>query len=349
MIERKTLGRTGIEVSDLCLGSMTWGTQNSEAEGHAQIDRALERGVNFIDTAETYPATPPGRATAGRTEEIIGTWVAKGRRRDEVVLATKVSGEGSMVARDGDPISSSIIREALDGSLNRLQTDYVDLYQLHWPNRGSYHFRKMWAFDPSAVDFERDRDELRAILDCLGEEVTAGRIRAVGVSNDSAWGMMTMLRLADELGLPRIATVQNEYSLMCRHFDTDLAEMCLAEDVGLFCYSPLAAGLLTGKYRDGAMPEGSRRAVSSDSLGGRWTDRAQAAVEAYSVVAQRHGLSLTQMAIAWARSRPFMASVIIGATSVAQLDEVLDAGDITLPPECLADIDAAHRDHTLPF
>ena len=249
MRDRKPLGRTGIEVSDICLGSMTWGTQNSQAEGHAQIDRALERGVNFIDTAEMYPATPPGRATAGRTEEIIGTWMARSKRRDAVVLATKVNGAGSMVARDGDPISASIIREALTGSLKRLQTDYVDLYQLHWPNRGSYHFRKMWAFDPSGVNFERDRDELRAILECLGDEIKAGRIRAVGVSNDSAWGMMTMLRMADELGLPRIATVQNEYSLLCRYFDTDLAEMCFAEDVGLFCYSPLAAGLLTGKYR----------------------------------------------------------------------------------------------------
>lgn len=343
------LGRSGVMVSDICLGSMTWGTQNTEAEAHTQIDMALEHGVNFIDTAEMYPTTPIHRSTQGRTEEIIGTWFAKTRRRDDIILATKVTGNGSKSVRDGGPITANIIRTAVRESLMRLQTDYIDLYQLHWPNRGSYSFRQNWHYDPSKKDYEAIRDDLKATLEGLAEEQAAGRIRHIGVSNDTSWGMMTMLRIAEELGLPRIQSVQNEYSLMYRQFDLDQAELSLAENISLLAYSPLAAGLLSGKYRNGAVPEGSRMAISSKNLGGRLTERAAQAVEIYAGIADKHGLNLPQMAIAFCRARPFMGSVIIGATTLAQLKEVLDAEALDLTPDVLKDLSEAQRNHPWPY
>lgn len=342
------LGRTGLSVSEICLGSMTWGTQNTEAEGHAQIDRALERGVNFIDTAEMYPATPPGRETQGRTEEIIGTWFAKTGRRNDVILASKVVGSGTSVVRDGGPITPEVIDIAVEESLKRLETDYMDLYQLHWPNRGSFQFRQNWTFDPSGQDRKQVPDDLKRTLEALSKHVEAGRIRHVGVSNDSAWGMMTMLRLADEFGLPRIASVQNEYSLTYRQHDLDLAELAHHEDVGLLAFSPLAAGLLTGKYI-GGVPKGSRADISSTNLGGRMTDRVMPAVAAYAQVAQDHGTSLTKLAIAFCLTRPFMTSAIIGATSVAQLDEVLDGADLHYTKAMEDDINAVHKAHPWPY
>ncbi|MEL6582899.1 MAG: aldo/keto reductase [Pseudomonadota bacterium] len=343
------LGRTGIDVSDICLGTMTWGTQNTEAEAHAQIERALERAVNFLDTAEMYPTTPPGRETQGLTETYIGTWLAKSGRRDEVVIATKIIGKGSRTVRDGGAITPEAIKIAVEDSRMRLQTDVIDLYQLHWPNRGSYSFRQNWTYSAAGKDYAAIRDDLKSTLEALAEEQAAGRIAHIGVSNDTAWGMMTMLRLSDELGLPRIQSVQNEYGLMYRQFDLDLAELALAEDVPLLAYSPLAAGILTGKYRGGVVPAGSRRDVSSGNLGGRVTERAPLAVEAYAKIAERHDISLTKLAIAFARSRPFMGSVIIGATSLEQLDEVLDAGEIDLSEEILAEIDEAHKAHPWPY
>ncbi|MBB5515421.1 aryl-alcohol dehydrogenase-like predicted oxidoreductase [Rubricella aquisinus] len=342
------LGRTGLSVSEICLGSMTWGTQNDEAEGHAQIDRALERGVNFIDTAEMYPTTPPSRERQGRTEEIIGSWFAKTGRREDVILATKVIGKGTQIVRDGGPITPAVIHTAVEQSLHRLQTDYIDLYQLHWPNRGSYHFRQSWTFDPSGQDTAATLADLRATLEGLAEEVAAGRIRHIGVSNDSAWGIMTMLRLADEFGLPRIASVQNEYSLTYRPFDLDLAEVAHNEDVGLLAYSPLAAGLLTGKYADG-VPKASRADVGSPNLGGRMTERVGPAVAAYNEVARAHDTTLTKMAIAFCLSRPFMTSAIIGATSLAQLDEVLDGADLEFTDAMNDDITAVYRAHPWPY
>jgi aryl-alcohol dehydrogenase-like predicted oxidoreductase len=342
------LGRTGLSVSEICLGSMTWGTQNDEAEGHAQIDRALERGVNFIDTAEMYPTTPLSRERQGRTEEIIGSWFAKTGRREDVILATKVAGKGTQVVRDGGPITPSVIHTAVEQSLHRLQTDYIDLYQLHWPNRGSFHFRQSWTFDPSAQDKASTLADLRATLEGLAEEVAAGRIRHIGVSNDSAWGIMTMLRLADEFGLPRVASVQNEYNLTYRQHDLDLAEVAHHEDVGLLAFSPLAAGLLTGKYANG-VPKGSRADVSAPNLGGRMTERVGPAIAAYDEVARAHGTTLTKMAIAFCLSRPFMTSAIIGATTLAQLDEVLDGADLTYTDAMDDDITAVYRAHPWPY
>jgi len=347
-MQKRPLGRTGIEVSALCLGSMTWGAQNTPREGHAQIDRALERGVNFIDTAEMYPVAPIRAETTGRTEEIIGEWFARTGRRDEVVLATKHSGAGFKHARDGAPISAATIPGAVEGSLRRLQTDHIDLYQFHWPNRGSYMFRQNWRYDPSGQDRAATLAHMEDALGALQREVDKGRIRAFGLSNESAWGTAQWLRLAEAGHGPRVASIQNEYSLMCRLYDTDLAELSVNEDVGLLAFSPLAAGLLTGKYQDGALPEGSRMTINAD-LGGRRGPRAFAAVDAYLGVARKHGLDPVQMALAWCLTRPFLCSAIFGATSPDQLDLALGAAEVSLDDAVLADLDAAHRAHPMPY
>jgi aryl-alcohol dehydrogenase-like predicted oxidoreductase len=264
------LGRTGIMVSELCLGTMTWGSQNTEAEGHAQIDHALERGVTFLDTAEMYPTNPVRAETAGITEQIIGRWLARSGRRDAVVIASKVTGSGSAVARGGARLDGPTMLAACDAALARLGTDRIDLWQIHWPDRGSYHFRQNWAFDPTTQDRAATRAHLEDMIDAAGRLVEAGKIRAFGLSNDSAWGTAQMLRLAEAGRGPRVATIQNEYSLLCRTFDTDLAELCHQEEVTLLAFSPLAAGLLSGKYAGDVTPEGSRRA-RTPNLGGRIT------------------------------------------------------------------------------
>ena len=281
------LGRTGIEVSEICLGTMTWGDQNSEAEAHQQMDFAVAQGINFFDTAEMYPTNPTSPETQGRTEEIHRQLVRRTGRRKDIVLATKVAGKGPKWIRGGAPISAGGLRDAVAGSLGRLKTDYIDLYQLHWPNRGSYHFRRSWTYDPSGQDTARVLDDLHEALEALSSLVREGKIRAVGLSNESAWGTMQFLRMAQEHGFPRVATIQNEYNLLCRYFDLDMAEVCHHEDVGLMAFSPLAAGLLTGKYQGGAVPAGSRRSLTPD-LGGRYTKQVEAAVDAYLQVAEAH-------------------------------------------------------------
>ncbi|MEL6450727.1 MAG: aldo/keto reductase [Pseudomonadota bacterium] len=347
-MERRKLGRTGIEVSALCLGSMTWGTQNTAQEGHAQIDRALEAGINFVDTAEMYPVNPVSAETIGRTEEIIGQWVAKGGARQEVVLATKHSGAGLAHVRDGAAITGATIPGTIEGSLRRLQTDYIDLYQFHWPNRGSYMFRQNWDYDPSDQDPSGVRQNMDDCLGALQREVERGTIRAFGLSNESAWGTAEWLAAAARTGGPRVASVQNEYSLLCRLYDTDMAELSMNEDVGLLSFSPLAAGLLTGKYQNGAVPAASRMSLN-DNLGGRKTDRAFAAVDAYLEIAQRHGLDPTQMALAWCLTRPFMCSAIFGATTMDQLELALGAAEVRLSDAVMDEISAAHRAHPMPY
>ncbi|WP_412509018.1 aldo/keto reductase [Roseovarius sp. SYSU LYC5161] len=344
----RPLGRTGIEVSDLCLGSMTWGTQNTEAEGHAQIDMALDHGINFIDTVEMYPVNPVAAETIGRTEEIIGSWIAASGRRDEVVLATKHSGAGLKHVRDGAPISSDTIPGAVEGSLRRLRTECIDLYQFHWPNRGSYMFRQNWRYDPSGQDREATLAHMEDTLAALQKEVDKGRIRAFGLSNESAWGTAQWLRVAEMRGGPRVASIQNEYSLLCRLYDTDLAELSVNEEAGLLAFSPLAAGLLTGKYQAGAVPDGSRMTLNG-TLGGRITDRVFPAVTAYLEIARRHGIDPVQMALAWCLTRPFMTSVIFGATTPEQLKRAIGSAELRLSEDVLAEIDAAHKAHPMPY
>ena len=342
------LGRTGMQVSELCLGTMTFGTQSSETEAHAQIDYALAAGVNFIDTAEMYPVNPIRTETTGRSEEILGSWHKKTGRRGDYILATKHSGEGMAAVRNGAPISSETIAETVEGSLKRLQTDYIDLYQFHWPNRGSYMFRKNWDYDPTTQNREETLDNMRDCLEALQGQVDKGNIRAFGLSNESAWGTAQWLRLSEEGVGPRVASIQNEYSLLCRMYDTDLAELSVNEDVGLLAFSPLGTGLLTGKYQGGVVPEGSRKSIVPE-LGGRHSLRVYDAVAAYLEIAARHGLDPVHMALAWCRTRPFMASAIFGATKQAQLEHALKSVELELSVEVLEEISRAHRAHPMPY
>ncbi|TCL70227.1 aldo/keto reductase [Rhizobium sp. BK251] len=342
------LGRTDIAVSQICLGTMTWGTQNSEAEAHAQMDYAVEKGVNFFDTAELYPTTPVSAETQGRTEEYIGSWFRKTGRRNDTVLATKVAGSGRSYIRNGRPTDATGIREALDASLRRLQTDYVDLYQIHWPNRGHFHFRQNWTYDPFGQDRERAVAEMTEILETLGELVAAGKIRAIGLSNETTWGTQKYLSLAETRGLPRVASIQNEYNLLARHFDLDLAELSHHEDVGLLAFSPLAGGILTGKYLGGARPAGSRGSINHD-IGGRLQPLQEPATKAYLQIAARYGLDPAAMALAYCLTKPFMTSVIIGATSMEQLRVDIGAADVTLSGDVLSAIEAVRRQYPMPM
>ncbi|MEO0385902.1 MAG: aldo/keto reductase [Pseudomonadota bacterium] len=346
-MKTKELGRTGIAVSEICLGTMTWGSQNSEAEAHAQMDHALEHGVTFWDTAELYPTTPGRRETYGRTEDFIGTWFAARGGRERVQLATKIAGEGASTVPGSGPISAARITEAVEGSLRRLQTDYIDLYQLHWPNRGHYHFRRQWTYNPSTQP-RGMADEVAEILGALGDCVAAGKIRAIGLSNETAWGTAEFLRIAAAEGLPRVATIQNEYSLLYRTFDLDLAELAHHEDVGLLAYSPLAAGILTGKYTGGALPDGSRGAINPE-MGRRRTDRAIAAADAYAALARAHGLDPATMAIAFCLTRPFMTAPIVGGTTLAHLDAAYHAIETPLSDAVMAGIDEIRRAWPAPF
>ena len=342
-----SLGKTGLTVSELCLGTMTWGTQNSEAEGHAQADMAVDHGVTFWDTAEMYPVNPVRAETAGRTEEIIGTWLQARGGRDRLVIATKVAGKGPIL-RPGEVTTGATLRKACEASLRRLQTDYIDLYQIHWPNRGSYHFRQSWSYAPTGIDKIAETANMTDILTTAQALVTEGKVRAIGLSNESVWGAARWLHLADTLGLPRMASVQNEYSLLCRQFDTDWAELSLVEDMPLLAFSTLATGLLSGKYAGDVIPEGSRRSLNRD-LSGRVTPQVFPAVAAYLGVAARHGLDPCQMAIAFCRSRPFCTIPIIGATTLDQLRTNIGAAEVTLSSEVQADIAETHRAYPAPY
>jgi len=344
---RKHLGRSGITVSDLCLGTMTYGTQTDSNDAFAQMDAALDAGVDFWDCAEAYPVNPMTTETAGRSEEIIGDWFAHTGRRSDVVLATKIAGKGGVV-RDGAPITAAAISGAVEGSLRRLKTDHIDLYQLHWPNRGGYMFRQNWTFDPSDQNRDETLAHMEETLDALGREVRRGTIRAYGLSNESAWGTAQWLALADRTGAPRAAAIQNEYSLLTRLYDADLAELSANEDIGLMAYSPLAAGQLTGKYLDGAVPDGSRKSLSPE-LGGRQGPRVDGAVRAYLEIARRHGIAPEHLALAFVRQRPFSTSTIFGATTLAQLQHLLGVIDVTLSDAVQDEIAQAHKAHPMPF
>lgn len=350
----RPLGTSGLNVSTICLGSMTWGTQNTEAQAHEQIATALAEGITFWDTAEMYPTNPVKAETMGNTESIIGNWFGKAGGRDKIILATKITGPGRYKLREESNITPTTLREAVTASLKRLQTEYIDLYQLHWPNRGSYHFGQQWEYTGPHSTILNQRtphvlDDLRAIITTLGELIQEGKIRHWGLSNDTSWGVMTMLRLCDELGVPRPISIQNEYSLSCRLFEPDLAEVCLRENIGLLAWSPLAGGLLTGKYFGGAVPEGSRGSLAGYSGRHRNTPLAQAAYDAYTTVARNHGLDPAQMAIAFTLAMPFCPSSIIGATTLEQLRTNIAARDVVLSPEVLEDIEKVRHQYPMPY
>lgn len=341
-VKTNRLGRTDLLVSEICLGTMTWGKQNSEAEAHEQIDYALEAGVNFMDTAELY-AVPASAETYGKTEEIIGSWFEKTGKRDQWILASKIAGINNSWIRDKKPINEATIRDAIEGSLKRLKTDHIDLYQLHWPNRGHYHFENSWIFDASGQDTGEVLANMLEVLETLDALVREGKIRHAGLSNESAWGTMQYLRLAEEHDLPRMVSIQNEYNLLRRYFDHDLAEVAQHEQVGLLAYSPLAAGALTGKYLDGALPEGTRGAVAGSVY--RSNELTEPAIREYMAIAEKHRLNVAQMALAFCLTRPFMTSVIIGATSMDQLKTNIGAADIQLGSDVMADIHEVFKRH----
>jgi aryl-alcohol dehydrogenase-like predicted oxidoreductase len=346
-MEHRKLGRTGLDVSVICLGTMTWGNQNNEKDGHEQMDYALGRGINFFDTAEMY-AVPPSAETYGRTEEIIGTWFAARKNRGKVILASKIAGPGLPWVRGGDAlIDRANILKAVEGSLRRLQTDYIDLYQLHWPNRGSYHFSQHWDYSPDFDTAAVDENFIET-LETMQGLIKAGKIRHIGLSNETAWGTSKWLRLSEERGLPRMASIQNEYSLLCRLFDTDLQETARAEDCGLLAWSPLARGILSGKYLDGARPPGTRLTLETRPER-RLNPQTNEAVRAYMDVAKKHGLDVCQMALAFVTMRPFVTSNIIGATNMEQLKTNIDSIDVRLSADVLADIDTVHRIYAVPY
>lgn len=352
-MKRVKLGGSDVEVSEICLGTMTFGNQTPEAEAHAQMDRAVEAGVSFMDCAEMYPVNPLRRETLGGSEEVLGRWLAKPGNRDRVEIATKVTGP-SPIMNDNTPYDGAIVRQAIDNSLRRLQTDRIDVYQLHWSTRGSWAFRQNWSFAPSGWSKQQVLDHMADVLEAISEAVKAGKIRAFGLSNETAWGLARWCDVADNTGAPRVASIQNEYSLLYRLFDTDLNETVNAEDTTLLAYSPLAAGLLTGKYLHGAVPKDSRVAVEMShggegKLGGRKTAKALNAVAAYLELAAEHGWDPVHMAIAWQLTRPFRNVPIIGATTLAQLDHMIAGFGKVLPGDLCEAIDELHRNHGLPY
>ncbi len=343
----RPLGRTELRVSAICLGTMTFGEQNTAADAAAQLDRAVAAGINFIDTAEMYPV-PPKAETMGRTEDYIGRWLAAHGGRDRLVIASKVAGPASALGlshvRGGNNrLDRANIERALDGSLRRLGTDYLDLYQLHWPDRQTNFFGKL-GYEPPAED---KSVPLLETLEALGDLVRAGKVRHVGVSNETPWGTMRLLELAERHGLPRMVSIQNPYNLLNRTFEIGLAEVAMREQCGLLAYSPLAFGALSGKYLDGQRPPNGRLTLFS-RFDRYSNEQAVDATAKYVAVARKHGLDPAQMALAFVTSRPFVTANIIGATTMEQLEQNLASIHMRLSADVLADIEAVHTSQPNP-
>ncbi|MCX7892821.1 MAG: aldo/keto reductase [Burkholderiales bacterium] len=337
-MNRTILPNTELSVSRACLGTMTWGEQNTEREAHAQLDCAVAHGVNFIDTAEMYPV-PPRAETQGRTERFLGTWLAR-QPRDRLVIASKVAGPGRRDWLRGGrtALVRANIREACEGSLERLRTDYLDLFQIHWPGRNVPMFGQT-EFDPTK---EGEAASIPEQVEAMAELIAAGKIRYWGLSNETSWGVMAFVRAADDLGLPRPVTIQNCYNLIARRFDGDLAEVCFRERVSLLAYSPLAGGHLSGKYVGGARPAGARFTLFPQFAPRYARPNVAEAVAAYAALARSRGLAPAALALAWQRTRWAVASTIVGATSVAQLEQNLGAFAIELDAATLAEVEAIH-------
>ncbi|TVZ38309.1 aryl-alcohol dehydrogenase-like predicted oxidoreductase [Alteromonadaceae bacterium 2753L.S.0a.02] len=341
-MKHRKLGNTDIDVSLICLGSMTWGEQNTQEEGFAQMDMALDMGVNFFDVAEMY-SVPPRPETCGKSEEIIGNWFASRGTRDRVILASKVTGKSDRNSgvghiRDGARLSREQIAEAVEGSLKRLQTDYLDLYQVHWPERQTNFFGKL-GYQHVA---EHGLIAIEETLDALQTLVQQGKIRHIGISNETPWGIAEYLRLSELHGWPRIVSIQNPYSLINRSFEVGCAEFSMREQVGLLAYSPLAFGVLSGKYLHGAKPEGARLTLY-ERFSRYGKVNAEEAIEAYVNLAQEHGLDPAQMALAYVNTREFLTANIIGATNLQQLKSNIESVDLVLSSDVLEGIEAIHE------
>jgi len=346
-VEYRKLGRTNLDISVIGLGTMTWGFQNTQAEGFEQMDYALERGVNFFDTAEMY-AIPPTEKTFGTTETIIGNWFAARNNRAKVILASKITGPGLPWIREGKSyIDKKNILQALEGSLQRLKTDYIDLYQLHWPNRGSYHFGQLWGFSPK-FDAQAEEENFLEVLHVFDTLIKDGKIRHIGLSNETAWGMTKWLQLAEQNNLPRMASIQNEYSLLCRHFEPDLSEISIHEDCGLLAWSPLTRGMLSGKYLNGARPEGARITIETRAEH-RVLEKTDTAIKKYVELAKKFELDVCQMALAFVNNKPFVSSTLIGATNMAQLKSNIDSISLKLSKEVYIEIEKTRREFPMLF
>lgn len=344
----KSLGQSGIQVPEICLGTMTFGEQNNQQEAFEQLSYALDQGLYFWDTAEMYPV-PPKLETQGSTEQIIGHWIAKHGQRDKLFLASKIAGpsQGGSHIRDGQTrFIDTEIESALDDSLKRLQTDYIDLYQLHWPQRPTNFFGTL-GYNNEQAHFKHNMTPLVETLEALSAEVKKGRIRHIGLSNETPWGTMKFLQLAEELGLEKIVSVQNPYSLLNRTYEIGMSEIAHHEGIGLLAYSPLAFGYLTGKYRHGARPEEAR--ITKFSRFTRYSNpQSDWATEQYALLAEKHGLTLTQLALAFIKHQFFVTSTIIGATSMQQLKENIQAFEVDLSEDVLQAIEAIHRQQPNP-
>ena len=344
-MEYTTLGRTDIKVTKICLGTMTWGEQNTETEAHEQLDYAIDAGINFIDAAEMYPV-PPKEETQGLTETYIGTWLAKRQDRDKLIIASKACAQQDWLPylRNGEAkLDKKNIHAALDASLKRLQTDYLDLYQMHWPERDTNFFGKLGYYHAP----EKDGVAIAETLDVLDGLVKEGKIRTIGISNETAWGCAEYLRAAHEQGSPRIVSIQNPYNLLNRSYEVGLAEFSHREDVGLLAYSPLAFGVLSGKYLNDAKPKGTRL-VLFDRFSRYTNPQANTATEAYVALAKENDLDPSQMALAYVNSRPFLTSNIIGATTMEQLKMDIESINIKLPKDIIRAIEEIHEKNPNP-
>ena len=333
----RKLGDTNLNVSLICLGTMSFGEQNTEKDAHEQLTFALDHGVNFIDTAEMY-AIPPKESTQGLTEKYIGSWVKKNLNRDKYIIATKVAGPGMEYIRGGTNLSKEHVTQAIDASLKRLNTDYIDLYQVHWPERKSNYFGQLGYTQSEDIGIA-----IEETLSALHDAIKAGKIRYVGISNETPWGVHEYLKLSESKSLPKIQTIQNPYSLLNRIYEVGLAEMSYRENIGLLAYSPLGFGVLTGKYLN-AMPDKSRLGLFGEWFTRYSNEKCHEATSKYSTIAEKYNISLCQMALAFVNTRPFVTSNIIGATTIEQLKENIESVDVSLSDEIIEEINNIHAD-----
>ena len=335
----RKLGNTDLKVSTICLGTMTWGQQNTQEEGFEQMDYALDQGINFFDTAEVY-SIPPKKETYGKTEEIIGNWFKKKKNRSKVILATKIAGPGvSYIRGGGNQYNKEKLNEAVNQSLKRLQTDYIDLYQLHWPERKANFFRQLGYEHSDYNEWNNFED----ILNSLDEIIKSGKVKYIGLSNETAWGLTKFLEISKTKNLPRVMSVQNPYNLLNRTYEIGLAEASIREKSGLLGYSPLASGTMSGKYRNGAMPEGSRMKLFAERFKRYKTKNAANAIEEYYKISKKYNLDLAQMSLKFCELQPFMTSIIIGATTMEQLKTDIESVNVNLSEDIIKEINEIQK------